>query len=88
MELRDHLVEPLEHRKGAADRIGHRQASQQQVLGHVWAEAIEDRGRREDGARSGNLIFAWELARLVAQRRASFQPALEVLGRRCVHRLP
>ena len=42
---------------------------------------IEDRGRREDGARAGNLTFAWELARLVAQRRGRFDPALEVLGR-------
>jgi diacylglycerol kinase family enzyme len=49
----------------------------------VDAEAvrrIEDRGRREDGARAGNLTFAWELARLVAQRRGRFDPALEVLG--------
>ena len=42
---------------------------------------IEDRGRAEDGARAGNLAFTWELARLVAQRRGRFQPALEVLGR-------
>jgi diacylglycerol kinase family enzyme len=41
---------------------------------------IEERGRREDGARAGNLTFAWELARLVAQRRGRFDPALEVLG--------
>ncbi|HEU5065636.1 MAG TPA: diacylglycerol kinase family protein [Gaiellaceae bacterium] len=50
----------------------------------VDAEAvrrIEDRGRRADGARAGNLTFAWELARLVAQRRGRFDPALEVLGR-------
>jgi diacylglycerol kinase family enzyme len=49
----------------------------------VDAEAvrrIEERGRREDGARAGNLTFAWELARLVAQRRGRFDPALEVLG--------
>jgi diacylglycerol kinase family enzyme len=42
---------------------------------------IEDRGRREDGARAGNLAFGWELARLVVQRRGRFDPALEVLGR-------
>jgi diacylglycerol kinase family enzyme len=41
---------------------------------------IEDRGRREDGARAGNFTFAWELARLVVQRRGRFDPALEVLG--------
>ena len=43
IELRDDLVEAIEHREGAADRIGHRQAGQQQVLGDVWPEAIEDR---------------------------------------------
>jgi diacylglycerol kinase family enzyme len=42
---------------------------------------IEDRGRAEDGSRAGNLAFAWELARLVAQRRGRFDPALEILGR-------
>jgi diacylglycerol kinase family enzyme len=42
---------------------------------------IEGRGRREDGARAGNLAFAWELARLVAEHRGRFDPALEVLGR-------
>jgi diacylglycerol kinase family enzyme len=42
---------------------------------------IESRGRREDGARAGNLVFAWELARLMAEHRGRFDPALEVLGR-------
>ncbi len=42
---------------------------------------IESRGRSEDGARAGNLAFAWELGRLVAQRRGRFDPSLEVLGR-------
>jgi diacylglycerol kinase family enzyme len=41
---------------------------------------IEARGRAADGARAGNLAFAWELARLVATRRGRFEPALEVLG--------
>jgi diacylglycerol kinase family enzyme len=41
---------------------------------------IEARGRAEDGARAGNLAFAWELARLVATRRGRFDPALEILG--------
>lgn len=50
----------------------------------VDAEAvrrIESRGRSDDGARAGNLAFAWELGRLVAQRRGRFDPSLEVLGR-------
>lgn len=42
---------------------------------------IEGRGRSDDGARAGNLAFAWELGRLVAQRRGRFDPSLEVLGR-------
>jgi len=50
----------------------------------IDAEAIrrlEARGRAEDGARAGNVVFAWELARLLAQRRGRFEPALEILGR-------
>jgi diacylglycerol kinase family enzyme len=42
---------------------------------------IEGRGRSVDGARAGNLVFAWELARLVAEHRGRFDPALEILGR-------
>ena len=42
---------------------------------------IEGRGRSDDGARAGNLAFAWELGRLVAQHRGRFDPSLEVLGR-------
>ncbi len=48
------------------------------------AEAIrrlEARGRKEHGARSGNAVFAWELTRLLAERRGRFEPALEILGR-------
>ena len=48
------------------------------------AEAIrrlEARGRGEDGARAGNAVFAWELTRLLAERRGRFEPALEILGR-------
>ena len=50
----------------------------------IDAEAVrrlEARGRAEDGARAGNLTFAWELARLLAERRGRFEPALEILGR-------
>lgn len=49
----------------------------------IDAEAIrrlEARGRREDGARAGNVVFAWEFARLLAERRGRFEPALEILG--------
>src|SRR5262245_47178689 len=42
---------------------------------------IEGHGRKEGGARRGNVAFAWELARLVAGRHGRFDPALEVLGR-------
>jgi diacylglycerol kinase family enzyme len=48
------------------------------------AEAIrrlEARGRTEDGTRAGNAVFAWELTRLLAERRGRFEPALEILGR-------
>jgi diacylglycerol kinase family enzyme len=48
------------------------------------AEAIrrlEARGRRDDGARASNAVFAWELTRLFAERRGRFEPALEILGR-------
>ena len=48
------------------------------------AEAIrrlEARGRKEDGTRAGNVVFAWEFARLLAERRWRFGPALEILGR-------
>ena len=65
-------------------RTEHRGHATELVRQHPDAEAvrrIEDRGRHDDGARSGNLTFAWELARLVAQRRGRFEPALEVLGR-------
>lgn len=50
----------------------------------IDAEAIrrlEARGRGEDGARAGNLVFAWELTRLLAEHRGRFEPSLEILGR-------
>ena len=42
-QLRDDLLEAIEHRDGVADRIWHRPAGQQQILGDAWPEAIEDR---------------------------------------------
>jgi len=50
----------------------------------IDAEAVrrlDDRGRTAEQGRAGNLVFAWELARLLAERRGRFDPALEILGR-------
>jgi diacylglycerol kinase family enzyme len=50
----------------------------------VDAEAVRRldlRGRSAEDGRAGNLIFAWELARLLAERRGRFEPTLEILGR-------
>jgi diacylglycerol kinase family enzyme len=41
---------------------------------------VDRRGRTEEGGRAGNLMFAWTIAHLVAERRARFEPALEVAG--------
>lgn len=49
----------------------------------IDAEAVrrlEARGRKEEGARAGNVIFAWEFARLLAERRGRFEPTLEISG--------
>jgi diacylglycerol kinase family enzyme len=48
------------------------------------AEAVrrlDARGRSAEHGRAGNLLFAWEIARLLAERRGRFEPALEILGR-------
>jgi diacylglycerol kinase family enzyme len=48
------------------------------------AEAVrrlDARGRSAEQGRAGNLLFAWEVARLLAERRGRFEPALEILGR-------
>ena len=42
---------------------------------------LEARGRSEDGARSGNAVFVWELARMLAEHHLHYPPALEILGR-------
>jgi diacylglycerol kinase family enzyme len=42
---------------------------------------IDARGRSEESGRAGNLAFAWTLARLIAERRGRFGPALEIVGR-------
>jgi diacylglycerol kinase family enzyme len=41
---------------------------------------VDRRGRTEEGGRAGNLMFAWTIVHLVAERRARFEPALEVAG--------
>src|SRR5437870_5714032 len=49
----------------------------------IDAEAVrrlEARGRSDDGARAGNHVFVWEFARVIAERRARFEPAVEIAG--------
>jgi diacylglycerol kinase family enzyme len=41
---------------------------------------VDRRGRTEVGGRAGNLMFAWTVVRVVAEHRARFEPALEVVG--------
>ena len=41
---------------------------------------MDARGRREDGKRPGDLVFAWTALRALAERRARFDPVLEVEG--------
>ena len=41
---------------------------------------VDRRGRTKEGGRAGNLMFAWTVVQLVAERRARFQPTLEVAG--------
>ena len=49
----------------------------------IDAEAVrrlDQLGRTAEQGRAGNLLFAWELTRLLAERRGRFNPSLEVLG--------
>ena len=41
---------------------------------------VDARGRRSDGRRPGDLAFTWEAAKLLAQRRGRYEPALEIVG--------
>jgi len=41
---------------------------------------VDERGRSEELGRAGNLAFAWDLLRLVAERRGRFEPTLEISG--------
>jgi len=48
----------------------------------IDAEAVrrvDERGRSQEG-RAGNLVFAWDLVRLLGERRGRFGPALEIAG--------
>ena len=41
---------------------------------------VDERGRSEELGRAGNFAFAWDLLRLVAERRGRFEPTLEISG--------
>jgi diacylglycerol kinase family enzyme len=41
---------------------------------------VDERGRRSDGKRPGDLVFAWTALRLVREHRGRWEPALEVEG--------
>ena len=41
---------------------------------------VDRRGRTEEGGRAGNLMFAWTIMHVVAERRARFEPAIEIAG--------
>jgi diacylglycerol kinase family enzyme len=41
---------------------------------------VDERGRRVDGKRPGDLAFTWEAAKLLAARRARYEPVLELDG--------
>jgi diacylglycerol kinase family enzyme len=49
----------------------------------IDAEAVrrvDERGRSQEVGRAGNLVFAWDLVRLLGERRGRFGPALEIAG--------
>jgi len=41
---------------------------------------VDERGRRSDGRRPGDLAFAWEAVKLLARKRGQYEPALEIEG--------
>ena len=41
---------------------------------------VDERGRRSDGRRPGDLAFAWEAVKLLARQRGHYEPALEIEG--------
>jgi diacylglycerol kinase family enzyme len=49
----------------------------------IDAEAVrrlDARGRTAEHGRAGNVRFAWEFGRMIAERRGRYEPALEILG--------
>src|SRR6266511_2682129 len=46
----------------------------------VELAVVDSRGRSPERGRAGNLRFAWELTRLLAERRGRFDAALEIAG--------
>jgi diacylglycerol kinase family enzyme len=49
----------------------------------IDAEAVrrvDERGRTQAHGRPGNLVFAWDLLRVLAERRGRLEPALEIAG--------
>jgi diacylglycerol kinase family enzyme len=42
---------------------------------------IDARGRTVEHGRAGNIRFAWEFGRMIAERHGRYEPALEILGR-------
>ena len=41
---------------------------------------VDERGRRSDGRRPGDLAFTWEAVKLLAAHRGRYDPALEIAG--------
>ena len=41
---------------------------------------VDERGRRSDGRRPGDLVFTWEATKLLLARRGRYEPVLEVEG--------
>ena len=41
---------------------------------------VDERGRRADGRRPGDVTFTWEAAKLLARRRVRYEPVLEIEG--------
>jgi diacylglycerol kinase family enzyme len=41
---------------------------------------VDELGRRSDGRRPGDLAFTWEAAKLLAERRGRYEPAVEIEG--------
>lgn len=84
-EAAEQLADALEHdriRKISTGRVNGRRFAFNAGIG-LDAEAvrrIDERGRSPDGRRPGDLAFVGTLARMIFDRRARFDPVLEVAG--------